>query len=98
MEGGDQYPAAKSSINLKVTFASITASGMSHATSSDDKITVQLYKAGTIAAVSVQEITTAGATSHTFTLADLDSSKTGDYTAKVVYGSYGSVTSAPFKV
>ena len=83
---------------MKVTFASITTSGMDHATASDNKITVQLFKAGTVAAVSEQEITTAAATSHTFTLADLDSTKTGDYTAKVVYGSYGSVTSAAYQV
>ena len=68
---------------------------MVHASSSDDKITLKLFKTGTPTAVAEFVVTDKAAVSHEFTLANIETSSTGTYTSEVTYGSFGSATSTP---
>ena len=97
-EDATQTPSAGSSITLKTTFASITSSGMSHTSSSDNKVTLQLFKTGADTPLSELEITDTSGTEHSFVLSNLATTATGEYTVKAVYGSYGSVSSTPYQV
>ena len=96
---GAGAPTAKSTLTLKAEFASITASGMNHASAADNKITLQLMKSGTPTPVLEHSVTAGGDVSYNFALTNIKTTSSGDYTVKVTYGSYGSVSSAaPLKV
>ena len=97
-EDATQTPTSGATLTLKVAFASITSSGMSHASASDNKITLHLMKTGTEAPLMKQEITDVGSTEHNFVLSNIETSSTGEYLVKAVYGSYGSVSSTPYHV
>ncbi|KAL5259162.1 hypothetical protein ACHWQZ_G009575 [Mnemiopsis leidyi] len=99
-EDATQTPTSGATLTLKVAFASITSSGMSHASASDNKITLHLMKTGTEAPLKLmeQEITDVGSTEHNFVLSNIETSSTGEYLVKAVYGSYGSVSSTPYHI